>query len=143
MELRNYITTTVKKYLTEGKTDKIWYHGSDHSFTSFDNFKSSGPSALGIFVTSDRGLAELFGSNVYNVKITYNNPKTISMDKWDSIRDKHARDTNYFVNWRNELIQKGHDSIFIKGRSWTSSSGVTFTDGDIVILFDKKQLKIV
>ncbi len=139
-----YIKTTIERFINEQKEpNKIWYHGSDYVFDTFDKFQAKGSSALGIFVTDDKVLAEMFGSNVYNVNIKYLNPYIISMDKWDSIRDEHAKDTVYFTNMRNNLINKGYDSIFIKERKWQSSGGITFKDGNIVILFEKSQITII
>lgn len=135
------IRETLRKRLIE-QVDETWYHGSDHKFSSFENFKSSGPSALGIFVTDDRGLAEIFGENIYEVEISFSNAKKISMDKWDSIREKHAGNTSYFEAMRQQLVSEGYDCLFIGERSWTSSGGVTFKDGNIVALFDKSQIRI-
>ncbi len=55
------LITKLSDYINESKSTIKWYHGSDFEFDSFKNYKSSGPSALGIFVTSDINLAELFG----------------------------------------------------------------------------------
>lgn len=139
-----YIKTKIEKFINEQKEpNKIWYHGSDYVFDTFEKFQVNGSSALGIFVTDDKILAEIFGNNVYNVNIKYTNPYIISMDKWDYIRDKNAKDTVYFVNMRNNLIKQGYDSIFIKERNWKSSGGITFNDGNIVIVFDKSQISII
>ncbi len=130
--------------LNENNTpNDIWYHGSDYKFDTFENFQSSGPSALGIFVTDDKSFAEMFGENVYTVNIRYSKPYKISMDKWDSIRSEHAKDTTYFKNLRNYLVNKGYDSIIIDERENKFSSGMIIRDGKIVILFDKSQINIV
>ena len=143
MELRKFIATTIREYLNESVVEKNnWYHGSDYKFTSFGDFKSNGPSALGIFLTDDRDLAELFGENVYNVSFNIDNPYKITMDTWDKIRASHAKDTIYFENMREKLIEKGFDSILIKSRSWKSSSGIEFKDGNIIVIFDKNKIKI-
>lgn len=129
--------------LDEAKiNNKKWYHGSDYKFTTFQNFESKGPSALGFFATDDINLAELFGQYVYDVSVNYTNPYKITISKWNSIRDKHARNTDYFINLRNELINKGYDSVFIKGQVSKMSNNVTFKDGDIVIIFDKNNIKV-
>lgn len=124
------------------KINESWYHGSDYQFSTFKEYKSNGPSALGIFVTDDKSLAELFGENIYDVNIKINNPKYISMDKWDSIRSKHAKDTVYFENMRKQLISEGYDSLYIKERVWTASSGITLKDGNIVVIFNPEQITI-
>jgi len=132
--------TTINEF--KNTINQKWFHGSDYKFTTFQNYKSNGPSALGIFVTDDKSLAELFGQNIYDVNISYKNPYKITMNKWDSIREKHARDTEYFINMRNDLITQGYDCIFIKNRTITLPSGNTFKDPNIVVLFDKNQIKI-
>ncbi len=139
---RKFIATTIREYLNENYSNDIWYHGSDYKFTSFGDFKSKGPSALGIFLTDDRGLAELFGENVYKVSFNISNTYKITMDVWDKIRENHAKDTIYFENMRKNLIEKGFDSILIKSRSWKSSSDIEFKDGNIIVIFDKSKIKI-
>lgn len=131
--------TTINEFK---KIFENWYHGSDYQFSTFKEYKSSGLSALGIFVTDDKSLAELFGENIYDVNINIKNPKRISMDKWDSIRGKHAKDTAYFENMRNELIAEGYDSLFIKERTWTGSNGIVLKDGNIVVIFDPENITI-
>jgi hypothetical protein len=140
--IENFVANTIREYLNEQALNETWYHGSEYKFDSFENFQSSGPSALGIFVTDDKSFAEMFGEYVYEVNIRYSNPYEISYDKWDDIRSKHAKDTNYFRNMRNNLISKGYDCLFIKERE-TTFGGTTFMDGNIVVLFDKSQIDIV
>lgn len=142
MELRKFIATTIREYLNENKSNQIWYHGSDYNFNSFENFKSKGPSALGFFATDDKNLAELFGNNVYVVNFNIKNPYKITMNKWDDIRSKHAKDTQFFENMKKDLIEKGHDGISIASRTWKSSNGVEFNDGNIVIVFNKDNINI-
>lgn len=135
------IHTSIHTFLNENK--KIWYHGSDYKFDTFQEYKSNGPSALGIFVTDSKDLAELFGDNLYLVNINYFKPYILKQEEWNDIREEHATDTSYFINMRKNLIDKGYDSIFIKEDEWTSSRGLTFKDPNIVILFEKSQLEIV
>jgi len=127
----------------EANNEVVWYHGSDQKFDSFENFKSSGPSALGIFATDDINLAEIFGENIYKVSLNYKKPLKISMDKWNSIRSKHAKDTEYFRNWKQELISKGYDSIYIKENITNLSSGRIMRDPNIVVVFDKLQINMI
>lgn len=125
------------------KNDSIkWYHGSDHKFTTFnsDFLKSSRSSVMGIFATDDKSFAEMFGENVYEVKVTYNNPKTITHDKWYKVRGN--TDTQYFLNWRNELIADGYDSLFVK-ESTTALGKVNLRNPNIIIIFDPKHIEII
>lgn len=129
-------------HLNENQNKEVWYHGSDFKFNSFENFKSSGPSALGFFATDDINLAEFFGEYVYRVNVDIKNPYKITMDKWDDIRMEHARDTSFFENMRNRLIEKGYDGILIGSRSWKAINNIEFTDGRTVIVFDKNNIEL-
>lgn len=131
-----------EQILKESEKNNSWYHGSDYKFSSFENFESSGPSALGIFVSDSEDFAKLFGEYVYNVKIKSNNPYKISADKWDKIRLKHAKDTEYFKNLKKELQKKGYDSLEISERNSTFAN-VNVRDPKIVALFDKSQIEIM
>ena len=142
MKSRKYIATTIREYLNENVSGTKWYHGSDYKFDSFKNYKAKGPSALGIFATDDINLAELFGSYVYTVTFNLKNPHKITMDKWDNIRDRHAKDTQFFENMRNDLIKKGYDGILIASRSWKSSGGIEFNDGNIAVIFNEEDITI-
>lgn len=122
----------------ENYTKKIWYHGSDYIFDTFDRYESKGPSALGIFVTDDIGLAELFGNNIYKCIITNNNPYKITMSKWNDIRSNYHNNTDYFKKLRNDLIKKGYDSVYITGERWNDE----YTEPNIVVLFNTTNIQI-
>lgn len=142
--LRNCISNLIRCVLIESVDGgSEWYHGSDHKFTSFGSYKSSGPSALGIFVTDDLNLAELYGDYIYTVRVDIKNPYHITHDQWDDIRGTYAKNTRYFQNMRSALIDDGYDGVYIGDRSWTASNGLTFRDGKIIIVFDKNDIDIV
>jgi len=132
------------KILNESINPPIWYHGSEHKFDKFDsfeNFESSGPSALGIFVSDSKDFASFFGEYIYEVNIKSKNPYTISADKWDKIRLKHAKDTAYFKNLKEELQSKGYDSLMVAERN-TQFAGTSVRDPKIIALFDKSQIEM-
>ena len=118
------------------------YHGSDYKFDSFQKYQSKGPSALGIFVTDDKDLANMFGENIYKVKVSIKNPYYITMDKQDDIRGKHAKDTSYFIKMRNDLIDKGYDSLFVKER-FTKISHWDVRDPNIIAVFNIEDVEIL
>lgn len=128
--------------LNETKKDITWYHGSDHTFTKFNNsfLKSQRSSVLGIFATDSKDFAEMFGENIYQVNVTYKNPKVFTHDKWYAIRGN--KNTDYFLNLRNKLISEGYDSILIK-ESITNLGSIPVRNPNIVIVFDEKQIEIV
>jgi len=140
---KKIVIITSQDFLTESFLPNVtWYHGSDYDFSSFEEFKSSGPSALGIFFTDDRTLAELFGPNLYTATLNIKNPYKITMDKWDDIRMKHAKQTEYFQQMRQNLMNKGHDALFIKSRKFVTHKGIEFIDGNIVVVFDKRNIQL-
>lgn len=120
-----------------------WYHGSPYEFTNMGDFKSKGASALGIFVTDDKGLAEMFGDNVYICELTINNPKKIEMEEWNDIRDEHHSNTDFFINMRKEAIKDGHDCVHVNEDIWFASSGMKYRHGHIIAVFDKNNIKII
>lgn len=143
MNLKEFIEVKVKNYLKENTENDIWYHGSDHKFTEFEKYKLSGSSSLGIFVTEDRNLAELFGEYIYATRIKIKNPYQMTMDEWDDVRSEHAKDTVFFTKMRESLIKNGYDGILINSRTWKASSGIEFNDGKIAVVFDKNNIEML
>jgi len=131
-------------YLKENTVNSTkWYHGSKFEFESFDDFKTKGPSALGIFATSDKTLAEIFGDYVYEVELNVKNLYKITMDYWDDIRGEHWNNTSYFENMRTRLMGKGYDGVYIGSRSFTTTGDLVFKDGAMIVVFDKKDINII
>jgi hypothetical protein len=54
---------------------------------------------------------------VKSAKLKIENPKVLSADKWNEIRDAHAKDTDWFRNWKQELIDQGYDGLKIEGKT--------------------------
>lgn len=126
----------IKPYsLFESSTHKTWYHGTDQSFDKFEHRGQKGPSAFGVWFSDDEEFAKMFGEKVMTAELDIKNPYTISQDKWDSIREKHAKDTEWFKRWREELISKGHDALFIKER-FSDFAGMKMRDPNIVGVLD-------
>ena len=123
--------------------NRKWYHGTDSTIDAFrPGHEGKGPSAFGIWFTDDIELAKMFGENVYECEVTFKNPHTISQDEWDDIRAEHAKDTNYFINWRNKLRAAGKDALFINERNITLGR-FPVRDPNIVAVMDAGQAKIV
>jgi hypothetical protein len=102
----------------------------------------SGPSAFGIWFADDAELAKMFGENIMKCKLTYENPKVITMDEWDAIRMEHTKDTEFFKNWKAKLISQGYDALFIKERL-QKFDGHTVRDGNMVAVFDQDDAEIM
>lgn len=133
------------KHLTDYKlfesepVDQKWYHGTDHEFDTFENRPDvKGPSAVGIWATDGKDLAEMFGEHVYEVEVSYKKPYEIDMDEWNEIRTDHAGDTAYFKQWKQELIDKGYDALFVKENDWEAHN---FKDPNMVAVFNTNQIK--
>jgi len=134
----------IKAYqLFESDTSQVWYHGTDSKFDKFDMSKTkSGPSAFGLWFTDDPELAKIFGQNIFKCKLSYTNPKIITMDEWDEIRGEHAKDTGFFRTWKTKLLSNGYDSLFVKERK-IEFAGHTVRDGNMVALFDQDHADIL
>lgn len=89
------------------------FHGSESNIDKFDIDKSEKWNKFALWFSDDKDLTELFGSNIYEVSIGYNNVFGISGEKWDSIRDNHAKNDEYFANYKKELIDSGYDCLKI------------------------------
>lgn len=114
-----------------------WYHGTDSVFDTFEvRSDAKGPSAVGIWATDGKDLAEMFGEHVYEVELSYKNPYVIDMDEWNGIRTDHAGDTAYFKQWRQQLMDKGYDALFIEENVWTQN----FREPNMVAVFDANQI---
>src|SRR5690606_28677249 len=107
----------------------------DSNIKKFELRGTKGSSVMGIWVTDDVGFAEMFGEHVIETKIYVKNPYFITQDKWDDIRSDHATDASYFKKWRDNLIEKGHDALYVKERI-QKFAGHDVRDPNIVCVFD-------
>ena len=91
------------------------YHGTDDEFEDYVMSKAKRMGKFGIWFTEDKSFAEQFGMHVKTANIDLKNPYTITAEKWDAIRGAHARDENWFANWKQKLINNGHDGLKVLG----------------------------
>lgn len=96
--------------------DNIGHHGTDADFDIFDINHSKKWDKFGLWFATDKAFTEQFGDNVKSAKLKIDNPKTISADAWNKIRDAHAKDTDWFRNWKQDLISQGYDGLKIEGK---------------------------
>ena len=129
--------------LFESTESTKWYHGTNNKFEKFNEPDGNGSRSLGIWATDDKELAEMFGEHVIEVELDYKKPFVITTKKWNDIRDEHATDTTYFLKWKDDLIKKGYDALFVKENTWTASSGIVFKDPNIVAVFSANQIRII
>jgi hypothetical protein len=124
--------------------DENWYHGSDNIFTEFKepNEMTRPTAVLGIWFTKDINFAENFGEHIIKVKLSYNKPYKISLEKWNEMRDNHAKDKIYFNNLRNNLIRKGYDSFYVIGAD-EKFGKYTVNTPDVIAIFHKNQIQII
>lgn len=138
-------TTTVyesESHIEEKKTIKVWYHGTDQKFPKFDLSKlKEGPSKFGFWFTDDKDFAGMFGSNVLETKLKYENPMIMSMDDWDEIRLEHAKDSQYFEEYRKKLISQGHDALFVEER-FTKFGSQNVRDPNLIAVFSDDQIEL-
>lgn len=127
----------------DGKKIKTWYHGTDSKFGKFDASKiKGGPSVFGIWFTDGEELAKMFGENIYEAKLNYKNPKVISFDEYDEMRDEHAKDTEYLKDFKNKLISEGYDALFVTERESTFA-GQKVRDPNMVAVFNEAAIEII
>ena len=122
----------------------IWYHGTDTVFTEFKepDDKNRNVSKLGIWFTNDEGFAESFGGVIIKAKLTYNNPRIITLENWNEIRSHYYDDSIYFSDLRKKLMSKGYDAWYVKGEDDTLG-GYKVTTPDVVAVFHKSQIEII
>jgi hypothetical protein len=74
----------IKQLTTVSEDNKIYYHGSNYKFDTFDKSKIK-ENKLGLCFnfTDDLGIAYQYGDNILKVKLQLNNPLTL--DVWDDI----------------------------------------------------------
>jgi hypothetical protein len=116
--------------------ENIYYHGTDSDtyITQFESReKSNRSSRLGIFFSSDKSFAEMFGEYVYPYKLELKNPKKLTQDYWWEIRDVN-NSNSWFDSYRQRLIENGYDSIIVEKDEYFS---------DVVIAFYPEQIKTI
>jgi hypothetical protein len=130
--------------LFENIDPEIWYHGTDETFTEFNEpDERTRPAAkLGIWFSNDSEFTELFGSKIIKAKLTFINPYKISLEEWNDMRSDHHDDPIYFSNLRNKLIEQGYDSFFVNGQEDTLG-GAKVSTPDVIAVFYKSQIKII
>jgi hypothetical protein len=124
----------------EGKP-LVVIHGTDASFTAFDRAKAGkGPSKFGFWFTDDPNLSCHFGENQMRVYLRMVRPKVITITQWNSLRDKHHGDGDWFSRWRETLRGQGFDGLIVRGDTFHGSR-MTMKDPDVFAVFDANQIK--
>jgi len=122
-----------------GQPAKV-YHGTESDpFYTYD--KTTVRDKFGFFFTDDKDYAEMFGRAHVPYYLSIQKPYVITQEKWDAIRDAHAKDAIWFENWRNQLIGKGHDGLIVKF-SFISFAGTQIRNPEIYAVFESNQIKI-
>jgi DNA topoisomerase I len=122
-----------------GQPAKV-YHGTESDpFYTYD--KTTVRDKFGFFFTDDKDYAEMFGKAHVPYYLSMQKPYVITQEKWDAIRDAHAKDSVWFENWRNQLIGKGHDGLIVKF-SFISFAGTQIRNPEIYAVFESNQVKI-
>lgn len=121
----------------------VVYHGTNATIEAFDRtFSKNGPSKFGFFFTDSEEFSDFFGDQHYPSYLSVKNPFVISGSKWDSIREKHAKDSAWFETWRDQLIEKGHDGLFVQG-SVEKFAGEEVRNPGIYAVFSPTQVKSI
>lgn len=143
------------KTVDEHGRPKVMYHGTSKSFSEFDNDKWSDNtgaklSVLGHYFTGDSNLANAFtrgvswykngksklGSNIMPTYLSMKSPKVISGREWT---DMNAKSALSLRDYKNDLIDKGHDGIIIK--AWEGKDPTKELSTPQYVSFDSKNIK--
>ena len=121
-----------------------YYHGTDRDFDVFDlnQSKAFGESKFGHWFTEGKEFASMFGKNVKEVNLEIKNPKIISKDEWDKIREDHAKDGNWFKQWKESLIAQGYDGLKVNSKKERLGKQDVETPS-IVAAFQDKQISVI
>lgn len=130
------------KTINDDGTPKIYYHGTDSTFKSFDSsFIGKTPYAhddhgLGFFFSNNKSFVSQFGSNVMDVYLSIKNPEYIEYDEY--IKAIGGGDSEYPTyngdSLREFLIKNGNDGIIVTG--WNPRT-------EIVCVFKPNQIKSI
>ena len=131
------------KVIDEAGKPLVVHHGTDaEPFEVFDRAKSGkGPSKVGFWFSDDAEFSSIYGKNV-SVYLNIENPKKLTQDEWNDIREEHARDDEWFSSWRDGLIEQGYDGIIVE--STTEKLGrFTVRNPGFYAAFEPTQIKSV
>lgn len=122
----------------------VVYHGTDAApFTVFDRAKTkSGPSKFGFWFTNQNEFARNFGDRQEAVYLKIENPKRLTLEKWNSIRDKHAKDSAWFEQWRDGMIKQGFDGLIVVGGN-EKVGRFDIENPDVFAVFKSEQIKSI
>jgi hypothetical protein len=126
------------------ETPGIKWHGTDAEFDTFDLNKSKafGGSKFGHWFTGNEEFATAFGKRTIAAELTIDNPKTITSEQWNAIREAHARDGEWFAKWKQDLQAQGFDGLHVKGKP-EMFAGYEMNPDDIWATFRDDQVKVV
>ncbi|MFH2060068.1 MAG: hypothetical protein ABIJ59_14355 [Pseudomonadota bacterium] len=137
------LDTEAKKYKTADefvKSKDIVYHGSDTKIDKFDIGRVTKWKKFGHFFTTKKEFATNFGENINEAVVNIKNPKIINYEQWNEIRGEHAKDADWFANWKNELKAQGFDGLNIKG-SKEKVGKFDVENPEILVVFEDSQVQ--
>lgn len=129
------------KFVDASGHPRIAYHGTNSDFSIFDKKKiGSGPSKFGFWFADDPKFVDIFGSTLMPSFLRMLNPKKISHDKWNDIRERHAKDSAWFHAWREQIVAQGHDALWIVS-SDEQIGKFSVRNPDIIAVIEPTQIK--
>lgn len=162
MRIKEFISSRVKKYLTEN-TSNILYHGTDNKFSIFNDTRP-------IFFVDNINIARTYGDNIIKAKLNMDNPIELDFDgnstyyffdKWylpsdlankfkkisDDMKNKYSLDEE-LVEYLEELGFSGLygdlDGIIMRNiRDTMGDIFSTKEPANNYVVFDKNQITIV
>ena len=116
-------------------SNRIWYHGGDREFTSFDSAEVGsrmGRGAPGFWFTDNPELTGFYGHIQYKVRLHFNEPKIITQEEWESLPSGRSPSLQAVYAARDD-----YDALIIEG----------IIDGDtestVCCVFDAENIEII
>jgi len=131
------------KIIDEEGNPKVVYHGTDEEFEIFDRNKSKKwAGKFGFWFTDSKEFASSFGDIQLATYLKIKNPYKMSMKTFDSWREKHHNDLDFWEKKRKEIEDNGYDGIVITGEP--EKLGRFTIDANIIyVAFYPNQIKSI
>jgi hypothetical protein len=137
--IRNFIHTTIREYLTESVINKTLYHGSNiPNLTTLkpqtNKYHSIPPS---IFLSSKKSVAKDYGQYIYKVKLNCNNIKEI---------DVYGESFHDYLSFEDKIysgFNDGYDCIIFKNIMDSKEPNTKVPLSDIYVVFDSSKVNVV
>lgn len=108
------------------------YHGSENKYNSIPDIpitksdNKGNQSALGMWFSPKKEIAEFYGSNVIESKLNLNNPKIYEAKEFNLMKGKVD-----FLELRKQLESQGYDGVYVKSGKGSNAEYAVFNSKSI------------